>query len=82
MLVLVTGFPLALGCVLGYVRLFLGAVCSQTIDLFKNNKQPIVNTALWTAYLDKKKKIKKNQWEEGDEAPSKGSSIPFTPCGC
>lgn len=53
MLVLITGHPLALGCVLWHVRLFLGAICSQTTDLFKGNKQPIVNTALWTAYLDK-----------------------------
>lgn len=91
MLVLITGHPLALGCVLWYVRLFLGATCSQSTDLIKDNKQSILNTTLWTAYLDKiiyqksphkSNSVPKNQWEEGDGAPSKGSYIPSTPCGC
>lgn len=50
---LITGHPLALGCVLWYVRPFLGAICSQTTDLIKDNKQLIVHTTLWTTYLDK-----------------------------
>lgn len=53
MSVLITGHPLALGCVLWGVRLLCGAICSQTTDLFKDSKHSIANTTLWTAYLDK-----------------------------
>lgn len=44
---------MALGCALWSVRLFLGAMCSQTTSLFKDSKQSVANTTLWTAYLDK-----------------------------